>query len=205
MPGDALLEAAGTLRQAYAQVDWAATPIGHPSSWSPALRNAVDLALGTHFPVTLFWGPEFVLVYNAAYAPLIGDKHPAALGAPAREVFPEAWDAIGPLMEGVLGGQGATWVEDELVPLERRGFLEETYFTFSYSPVRGADGTIEGVMDIAAETTRQVVDRRRLETLGRLREALSDAEHAHGRAATRARGAARGHRRPRRGRAAHRR
>lgn len=146
------------------------------SSWSPALRNAVDFTLHTRFPVTLLWGSEFVLVYNEAYAPLIAEKHPAALGARARDVFPEAWERIGPMMEAVLAGEGATWVEDAPIPLRRRNLLEEAYFTFSYSPVRGAHGGIEGVLDIATETTRQVIDRRRLELLGRLRELLGKLE-----------------------------
>jgi len=175
---EALLDVAGTLRAAYEDVDWAATPLGPMASWSPALRTTADLALQTHFPVALFWGPEFVLVYNAAYVELIADKHPAALGTPARDVFPEAWDTIGPMMQAVLAGEGATWVEDAPVPLHRHGLLEEAYFTFSYSPVRGEDGTIEGVLDIATETTRNVIDRRRLATLGRLREVLADLERA---------------------------
>jgi serine phosphatase RsbU (regulator of sigma subunit) len=173
-----LLPAAGELRGAYEDVDWAATPLGPIHFWSPALRNAVDLALNTRFPVTLFWGPELIMVYNAAYVPLIGDKHPAALGAPAREVFPEAWDAIGPMMESVLEGGGANWVVDERVPMFRHGRLDEAYFTFSYSPIRGLDGSIEGVMDIATETTAQVIDRRRLRTLGRLREVLAALDDA---------------------------
>jgi serine phosphatase RsbU (regulator of sigma subunit) len=138
----------------------------------------VDLALHTSFPVTLFWGPEFILVYNEAYVSLIGDKHPSALGSPAREVFPEAWDLIGPMMQDVLDGKGSTWVEDQLVPLLRRGFLEECFFTFSYSLVRGADGAAEGVLDIAAETTAQVHDRRRLALLSRLNARLVDLEDA---------------------------
>ena len=77
-------------------MDWAASPLGPVGSWTPALRNAIDLALHTRFPVTLFWGPAHVLVYNAAYVELIGDKHPAALGRPARDVFPEAWDPSDP-------------------------------------------------------------------------------------------------------------
>lgn len=175
MHDDALLESAGTLRRAYEQIDWAATPVGPIASWSPALRNTLDLAFKTRFPVTLLWGPEFVLLYNADYVPMIADKHPSALGAPAWEVFPEAWDVIGPMMESVRSSQVATWVEDAPVPLQRHGRLEEAYFTFSYSPVRGASGTVEGLMDIAAETTRQVIDRRRLTMLGRLREVLAGA------------------------------
>ena len=74
-------------------MDWEATGLGAIEAWSPALRNAVELALHTQFPVTLLWGPEFVMIYNEGYIPLIADKHPAALGRPARDVFPEAWDA----------------------------------------------------------------------------------------------------------------
>lgn len=142
MTPQVLLEGAGGLRRAYEEVDWEATPLGAIPTWSPALRNAVDLALHTQFPVTLLWGPEFILVYNEAYVPLIADKHPAALGSPARKVFPEVWDTIGPMMESVLTGEGSTYVEDKALPLMRRGRLEEAYFTFSYSPVRGPGGVI---------------------------------------------------------------
>src|SRR4051812_19888377 len=148
------------------------------SSWSPALRSASLLMLATRFPMTLFWGPEFILIYNEAYVPLIADKHPAALGAPAREVFSEAWPTIGPLMESVRATGEPTWHEDASVPLHRHGFLEEAYFTFSYSAVRDEHGVVEGVMDIAAETTQQVLDRRRLHLLSRLGEELSDLTRA---------------------------
>jgi serine phosphatase RsbU (regulator of sigma subunit) len=165
-------------RSAWSRADWAATPLGPEPAWSPALRGAVDMALQTRFAVTLFWGPQFTMVYNEAYVRMIGDKHPQALGAPARDVFPEAWDIIGPMMESVRAGGEATWVEDEYVPLLRHGFLEECYFTFSYSAVRGTDGTVEGVIDIAAETTNEVHDRRRLDVLARLNAALLDMRSA---------------------------
>ncbi|QEC49390.1 serine/threonine-protein phosphatase [Baekduia soli] len=176
MPGDALLRAAGSLRAAYEAVDWASTPLGPVETWTTTLRNAVDIALHTRFPVTLLWGPEFVLIYNEAYAPIIADKHPAALGRTAEAVFPEAWDTIGPLMRHVRADHGAVWMEDLALPLQRNGRLEEAYFTFSYSPVRNEAGDIEGLIDIAVETTRQVVDQRRMRLHGRLREALSDVQ-----------------------------
>ncbi|MEU8615120.1 PP2C family protein-serine/threonine phosphatase [Actinoplanes sp. NPDC048791] len=168
--------AAGTLRDAYRRVDWAATSLGPVTSWSPALLAALDLTLHTRAPVTLFWGPDHVLVYNEAYVPMIGDKHPAALGAPAAKVFAEIWSTIGPMLESVLAGQGATWVEDLRLLMDRRGFLEETYFTFSYSAVHDSDGRIAGAIDIAAETTAQVLGTRRLALLGRLNDQLADAE-----------------------------
>jgi serine phosphatase RsbU (regulator of sigma subunit) len=173
---DILLEGFGDLGRAYREADWEHSPLGPVGSWSPLLRQAVDLTLRTEFPATLLWGPQYALVYNQAYVEMIADKHPAALGRPAQEVFPEAWDVIGPMLDHVRTGKGSTWVEDTYLPLHRRGFLEDCWFTFSYSPVRAVDGTVEGVLDIAAETTRQVVARRRLGLLGELRAALADVE-----------------------------
>ena len=159
---------AGALTAVYDAVDWTAGPLGAPDDWDPALRSALRLALGTRFPVGLFWGPDLVLLYNEAFVELIGDKHPAALGTPCKAVFPEAWDVIGDLFEGVLAGQGATWIEDLPLVLERHGFAEECFFTFSYSPVLDEDGDIRAVLDIAVETTARVVDGRRLQVLGAL-------------------------------------
>jgi hypothetical protein len=163
------------LAAAYAGTDWAASPLGPMEGWSATLRSTVDLMLATRFPVTLFWGPEFALVYNEAYVRLIRDKHPGALGAPAREVFPEVWDLIGPMMDSARLG-APTWVQDAHVPLRRRGFLEECYFTFSYSPVRNEVGQVEGVMDIATETTEQVISRRRLQLLTAVAQRIADAQ-----------------------------
>ena len=167
---------AGSLRPAYDAVDWAATPFGPLDAWSPALLSAVDLLLDTRFAITLFWGPEFAMLYNEAYVEMIDGKHPASLGAPAHEVFPEAWHLIGPMMRDVVETGEASWVEDEYVPLLRSGYLEECYFTFSYSPVRSAEGIVEGVMDIATETTAHVLGRRRLSLLSELGAALAEVD-----------------------------
>jgi len=161
-------------------VDWAATGLGAPQDWPPELRAAVDLLVRTRFPVSLLWGPDLVIVYNEAFTTLIADKHPAAFGAPAREVFPEVWDEVGPLLQGVLDGAGPTYLEDERLLLERSGFAEECFFTFCYSPVGPAGGPVGGVLDIALETTTTVVDRRRLELLSRLADALADVEDGAG-------------------------
>jgi len=173
VPDDPLLDLAGSLREDYRAVDWASTPLGPMESWPPSLRHATALAFDTPFPVTLLWGPEFIMVYNAGYVGQIADKHPAALGRPCEDVFPEAWDTIGPLLRRVLGGEPAEWTEDAFFPLERQGFLEETYFTFSYSPVRDEEQRIVGVIDIATETTTQVLARRRLALLSELGEQLA--------------------------------
>ena len=172
-----IFDLAGSLREDYLAVDWAGTSLGPVEEWTEALRNAVATMLDTRFPVTLFWGPDFTLVYNEAYVQLIGDKHPTALGTPCAKVFPEVWDIIGPMMEKARDEGVATWVEDEYIPLFRRGFLEECYFTFSYSPVRNARREVEGVMDIATETTEQYLTRRRLAVLSQLTSRLADVQH----------------------------
>ncbi|SCL26861.1 Serine phosphatase RsbU, regulator of sigma subunit [Micromonospora pallida] len=171
---DELFDAAGSLRSAYSTVDWAATSLGPVSGWSRTLRAAVDVALHTRFPVTLFWGPEFVMVYNEAYVELIGNKHPAALGAPAARVFAEIWDVIGPMLQSVRSTRRATWTPDLRLLMDRHGYPEECFFTFSYSAVRGTDGRVEGVLDIATETTAQVLSQRRLVLLAELTDALGE-------------------------------
>ncbi len=169
----------GPLGPAYEAVDWARTPLGPVPGWSDTLVSTVGLLIHSHFPITLMWGPEFVLVYNAAYVELIGDKHPAALGRPAREVFPEVWDVIGPMLESAASGK-ATWVQDAHIPLHRRGFLEECYFTFSYSPVSNRHQLVEGVIDIATETTAAVLSARRFQLLSELTDRLADASTPEG-------------------------
>jgi hypothetical protein len=174
---DSLFEKAGALRPAYAAVDWASTPLGPVESWSPTLKGTLALALNTRFAVALLWGPKFTLVYNEAYADMIADKHPAALGATAETVFSEAWEVIGPMLESVRDTSAAVWQADTPLMLYRNGMLEESYFTFSYSPVTNSGGAFEGVLDIAVETTQQVISLRRLALLSRVRQIASEIEH----------------------------
>ena len=146
--------------------DWSATPLGPPGAWSRSVTAAVSLCLNSRFPMVLLLGPELRLVYNDAYAPFLGGaKHPAALGAPAREAWAEIWETIGPLLDEALAGE-ATWAEDLQLFFDRRLPREEVYFTFSYSPILGEDGaTVEGVFCACTETTGRVVGERRLSTL----------------------------------------
>ncbi|MDF2847738.1 MAG: hypothetical protein K0R97_1720 [Oerskovia sp.] len=131
------------------------------------------MCFSTRFPVLVVWGPDLTLIYNDGYRDLLGtDKHPEALGAPVREVWPEIWDDIGPLFEKVLSTGQATWSENMPLTMHRSGFHEETYFTFSYSPLHDDDGQITGVLDIVTETTEEVVNQRRLITIGELHAAL---------------------------------
>ncbi|MGM0555552.1 MAG: PAS domain S-box protein [Myxococcota bacterium] len=158
-----------------ARKDWRATPLGDPDEWSDTLKTVVRMVLDSRLPMTLGWGEEFIQVYNDGYMEILGQKHPEALGRPVRDVYPEAWDDIGPLLQNVYRSGKPTWYEDRPLPLERRGFLEELYFTFSYSPIRDPEGHTLGVLSSAVDSTDHVLARRRLETLRRLDQVPEDA------------------------------
>lgn len=154
-------------------VAWDATPLGPPSTWPESLRHAVRLCFSTRFAVLIAWGPDLTMIYNDGYREMLGsDKHPAALGAPVRVVWSEIWDVISPLFDMVLTTGQPTHRRDLYLLMNRSGYDEETYFTFSYSPLWDDDGRIVGVLAIATETTQEVVNRRRLATLGRVHAAL---------------------------------
>lgn len=143
-------------------LDWTQTPVGPPETWPQSLRSAASTCIGSRFPIVLYWGPERVVLYNDAYAEILGAKHPWALGRPCREVWSEIWHVIEPMLDGVAATGEATWSEDQFLPLERRGYPEECYFSFSFSPVRGEDGRVEGIFTAVIENTRRVVGERRL-------------------------------------------
>ncbi|MEG3613798.1 PP2C family protein-serine/threonine phosphatase [Isoptericola haloaureus] len=162
--------------EAALRVDWGSTPLGDPAGWPRALRSAVELCFSTRFAVLVTWGPELTMIYNDGYRDMLGsDLHPRAMGAAAPELWGQIWDDVGPLFDDVMRSGLPTWDVDLPLLMDRSGFVEETRFTFSYSPLRDDDGVVRGVMDIATETTDQVVDRRRLSTLSRLSTAL----HGH--------------------------
>jgi PAS domain S-box-containing protein len=143
--------------------DWSATPLGDPSTWPVPLRTALRVLLTTNHPIFLFWGPDHICFYNDAYKQSLGpEKHPAMLGAKGREAWDEIWEIIGPQVEQVLAGKGATWHENHLVPITRFGRREEVYWTYSYSPIddESAETGVGGVLVICTETTAQVRARR---------------------------------------------
>jgi signal transduction histidine kinase/serine phosphatase RsbU (regulator of sigma subunit) len=163
----------GEMGAAIRALDWSRTPIGPLESWPPELRTAVDICLSSRFPILIWWGPELVKIYNDDYSAILGRKHPEALGRAGREVWPEIWDIIGPMLEGVLERGEATWSDDQLLAVLRRGYEEEAYFTFSYSPIHDAAGAVRGVFCAVHETTERVLGERRLRTLGTLAELTS--------------------------------
>lgn len=158
------------------EVDWAATPLGVPSTWPTALRVSVETCFATRFPVLVAWGPELTMIYNDGYRDCLGsDKHPSAMGAPIADVWKEIWDDIAPSIEQVMVRGEPTWVVDQYLAMRRSGYDEETYFTYSYSPIRDATDAVLGLLDIATETTERVVERRRMQLLGELSVRLTGA------------------------------
>jgi len=155
--------------------EWAETPLGTPDTWSPELRTVVRLMLTTNHPIFVFWGPDLTCLYNDAYSHSLGPElHPGALGRPGREVWDEIWDIIGPQIETVMSGQGATWNEDHLVPITRNGVRDEVYWTYSYSPIDdpSAPNGVGGVLVICSETTEKVLMARKLQEELTAREVL---------------------------------
>ncbi|MET0702589.1 MAG: SpoIIE family protein phosphatase [Mycobacterium sp.] len=149
-----------------AEVDWTSTPLGPPSDWPQSLRTAVSILLSSRFSMWMAWGPELTFFCNDAYRrDTLGRKYPWALGRPAREVWAEIWDDIGPRIDRVLATAGATWDAGLLLFLERSGYTEETYHTFSYSPLRDDAGAVVGMLCVVSEDTDRVIGERRMGTL----------------------------------------
>ena len=146
--------------------DWRSTTLGAPESWPPPLRTAVRLILNSGHPMYVWWGPELRCFYNDAYRRSIGsERHPGSLGLPGREVWDEIWGIIGPQIDHVMSGCGATWNENHLVPITRDGVREDVYWTYSYSPIddQNASNGVGGVLVVCSETTQQVLAARELE------------------------------------------
>jgi signal transduction histidine kinase/CheY-like chemotaxis protein len=156
---------AGEMGDRVAALDWASTPIGPMSRWSNSLVTAVGICLRSRFPIVLWWGPELTVIYNDAYRSVAGNKHPGILGVSGREAWAEIWDTIGPRLQRVLERGEASWSDDEMLLIRRHSFLEEGYFTFSYSPIADDDRSIGGVFCAVTETTSRVIGERRLRTL----------------------------------------
>jgi len=165
--GDPLFAGPGEMRARCRDFDWAATPLGPAEGWSQSLRTTAGIVLGCRNPMFLFWGPELVQLYNDAYRPSLGqgDRHPRALGSRGREFWTDIWGAIGPQIEQVMTTGEATWHEDQYLPIDRNGRLEDAWWTYSYSPVHDDDGRIAGTLVVCLETTLRVLAERERERL----------------------------------------
>ncbi|WP_211873689.1 response regulator [Plastoroseomonas arctica] len=158
--------------------DWAATPLGPPEHWPVALRTTVRTMLGSRYAMWMAWGPELTFLCNDAYLPTVGIKRDWVLGARSDRVWQEIWPDIGPRIERVLSTGEATWDEALLLFLQRSGFPEETYHTFSYSPLADDDGRISGMLCVVTEETERILGERRLRVLGELGARAKEARSA---------------------------
>jgi signal transduction histidine kinase/DNA-binding response OmpR family regulator len=164
----------GEMGRRMLELDWSTTPLGPPQDWPDELAAAVCTMLASKAQVVIFWGPDHCALYNDAYTPTMGSKHPGHLGRPGREMWAETWSVLQTLFDAVLASDEAFWAADYPFMLERYGFLEEAYFDVSYDPIRYGDGTVGGVFCIVSDTTQRVLGERRVRTLGALGARLVD-------------------------------
>lgn len=169
----------GEMAHMMRQHDWAGTSLGLPHTWPGALKVAVRLLLTSKFEMWLGWGPDIAFFYNDAYRPTLGNKHPNALAVPTKVLWAEIWDDIKERLETVYDTGQATWDRALLLLLERNGYPEETYHTFSYSPLIGDGGRIEGVFCAVTEETERVIGERRMATMRTLASGLATADTEH--------------------------
>ena len=167
-----------TMGRLIGDLDWSKTSIGPIENWSQSLRTTVSLVLSNRFPMLLWWGKDYICIYNDAYIPILGAKHPWGLGKPVRVCWSEIWSTLKPLIDRPFNGGEATWMDDLTLEIMRHGFPEETHFTVAYSPVpdEEAANNIGGVLATVNETTDKVVGERRLNLLRDLGAVVTDSK-----------------------------
>src|SRR5215470_7708297 len=146
-------------------LDWSRTALGPVERWPQSLKTCVRIMLTSRQPMFVWWGPELINLYNDAYRAIVGGKHPWALGQPAQAVWREIWDQVGPRAESALRGDEGTYDEALLLIMERHGYQEETYYTFSYSPVPNEHGGTGGILCANTDDTQRIISNRRLALL----------------------------------------
>src|ERR1700742_701145 len=160
-----ILSGGGAVGKQMRAIAWQDSPLGWPETWHQSLKTVVRILLTSRYQMWMCWGPQLTMFYNDAYRPTLGVKHEWALGASAREVWKEIWPDIGPRIEHVLRTGEATWDEGLMLLLERSGYPEETYHTFSYSPLADDDDRISGMLCVVTEETERIIGERRLFSL----------------------------------------
>ncbi|WP_050990899.1 response regulator [Bradyrhizobium genomosp. I (2014)] len=157
------------------EYNWTSNPLGRPESWPQSLKTAVRIMLTSRQPIWIGWGEQLIYLYNDPYKSIIGGKHPWALGKPTAEVWREIWPEIGPMLSTAMGGVEGTYVEEQLLIMERHGYAEETYYTFSYSPIPDDDGTPGGIICANTDDTQRVIGERQVRLLRELAARTVDA------------------------------
>ena len=155
--------------------DWSKSKLGPVETWPQSLRTGIRIILGSRYPMFIWWERDLINLYNDAYIPVLGKRHPTALGESASDIWAELWHSVGPFAYDVLDNGNPSWNEEFLEIMERNGYREETYFTFSYSPIGRDEDGVGGIFCACTEDTRRVIDDRRLRTL---RELGAETAHA---------------------------
>ena len=156
-------------------IDWSTTPLGSVDDWPQSLKTCVRIVLTSRQPMFVWWGDSLINLYNDAYKAIVGGKHPAALGQPAAVVWREIWDQVGPRAETTMRGSAGTYDEALLLIMERHGYQEETYYTFSYSPVPNDSGGTGGLICANTDDTRRIIGERQMALLRDLAACTADA------------------------------
>jgi PAS domain S-box-containing protein len=177
---EACLSGGGSMGEIMRSIDWSKTPLGAVETWSPTLRAMISFLLANRFPLLLWWGPDYTSIYNDAYRPILGKKHPHALGQSVRECWSEIWHVLQPLIDTPFKGGPATWMDDISLEINRHGYVEETHFTIAYSPVpdETAPRGIGGVLATVHEITEKIVADRRVLLLRDLASRTAEAKSA---------------------------
>lgn len=162
------LQGGGEMGALMRSLDFSTTPLGPACEWPQSLRSAVSICLNSRFPIVLYWGPQFISLYNDAYIPILGSKHPWALGQPFEVVWADIWDILGSVLRRVFETGVPSWAEDQPLIMQRFGYPEEVYFTFSFGAGRDERGDVGGIFCAVTETTQRVLHERRLVLLKEL-------------------------------------
>jgi PAS domain S-box-containing protein len=164
----------GEMGQRIRDFDWSKTPLGPVTSWPRSLCTCVQIMLTSRQPIWIGWGKELIKLYNDPYREIVGGKHPWALGKPASVVWKDIWKDIESMLRQVMLQNEGTYVESQLLIMERNGYPEETYYTFSYTPIAGDDGRTEGMICFNTDDTDRIISERQLLTLTKLGKSLTD-------------------------------
>ncbi|PSN76491.1 histidine kinase, partial [filamentous cyanobacterium CCP4] len=165
---DPLFSGGGEMGALMRACDWSKTPFGAVETWPQSLRSTLSICLSSRFPMAIYWGPDCLLLYNDAWRPIVGDKHPWSLGRPAQEVWPEIWEDIGPEFARVFATGEGIFHSDELLAMHRFGYTEECFFDYTFNPIQGESGRVEGILNVVSETTYRVLSDRRAQLLREL-------------------------------------
>lgn len=169
----------GEMGERIRNFDWSKTVLGPVASWPRSLRTCIQIMLMSRQPIWIGWGKELIKLYNDPYKQIVKGKHPWALGKPASIVWQDIWQDIHPMLEKVMQENEGTYVESQLLIMERNGYPEETYYTFSYTPVAGDDGKTEGMICFNTDDTDRIISARQLKTLTEIGKSLTDPQSEH--------------------------